>query len=66
MTYTVIATIQTTLTDSEGEPTNAPVDVQWYKGDNLPAALAALVQCAVRYDDDPCYVMTHAVRMDIS
>lgn len=44
--YIVTATIQTTMLDDDGTPTDPPVDVSYYTGDSLPLALAALLSAA--------------------
>ena len=44
--YIVTATIQTTMLDDDGSPTDPPVDVSYYTGDSLPLALAALLSAA--------------------
>jgi len=64
MTYRVIATIQSPDLDH-----NDPVDVQWYAGDSLAVAVAAMAQAATRYEEDSVPVAirprTLSVRLDM-
>lgn len=46
MQYTVYGRIVGLASTAE------PVDVQWYKGDNLALAIAAAANAAARYEDD--------------
>ena len=45
-TYTVTTTIQSRDTS------NAPVEMKWYWGDSLAAAIAAMAQAAVGHDEE--------------
>lgn len=55
----VIATIQSTL---PGE--HPPVDMQWYRGDSISTAMAAMVSAIATADDDREYTRTLAVRIE--
>lgn len=57
MQYTVTATIQSHNIDG-----NAPVDVQWYSGSSLAAAVVAMGQAAVHSDDTEGFDLPDSVR----
>lgn len=59
--YTVTQTIQSTSIDN-----NAPVEVNYYKGDNLASAMGAMAQAVAAHAADPEWVRILSVRLDIS
>jgi hypothetical protein len=64
--FTVTNTVQSTTTNDAGEYANDPVDMVWYKGDSLVAAVSAVAQVASHHDSDPAWVVTRSVRIDFS
>lgn len=44
--YIVTATLQTTMLDDDGQPTDPPFEISYHTSDSLPIALAALVSAA--------------------
>lgn len=58
MFYVVTGTIQSR------NLSNPPMDVQWYGGDDLAQAMAALVQCAAHNATDADNYLPEAVRYD--
>lgn len=59
MKYNVIATIQSTLPFS----TEPPVEMRYYRGENLAKALSAAASAATM-DDDAKFTKTLSVRID--
>jgi hypothetical protein len=57
MKYTVTAVIQSASIDG-----NQPVDVNWYKGDNLAQAMSAMVGAAAHNVNDEDSTMPESVR----